>query len=214
MTSQDPNLTLQGRFRGYYPVIIDVETAGFNPKKDALLELAASFLEMDSQGVLSVKETIFFPIQPFEGANIEQSAVDFHGIDPSDPHRHAISEEEALKELFKVVRKELKLTQCHRAVLVGHNANFDKSFVQAAVERVKIKRDPFHPFATFDTATLAGLALGQTVLAKACQGAGINFENNLAHNAQYDTERTAELFCYIVNRWKELGGWPLEENNA
>jgi ribonuclease T len=25
----------------------------------------------------------------------------------------------------------------------------------------------------------------------------------------YDTERTAELFCYIINKWQDLGGWPL-----
>ena len=55
---------------------------------------------------------------------------------------------------------------------------------------------------------VVSLALGQTVLAKACQSARIPFDNKEAHSALYDTERTTELFCHIVNRWKSLGGWP------
>ena len=212
MTSIAPYNTLQERFRGYYPVVIDVETAGFNAQTDALLEVAASLLEMNDDGILSIKETLHFHVQPFEGSNIEQAAIDFNGIDPFNPLRDAVSEQTALKDLFKAVRRELKLTQCHRAILVAHNATFDKGFMQAAVARNHIKRDPFHPFASFDTATLAGLALGQTVLAKACKSADISFDHDLAHSAAYDTERTAELFCYIVNRWKSLGGWPPEKS--
>ena len=87
--------------------------------------------------------------------------------------------------------------------------HFDHSFMMAAAERASLKRNPFHPFATFDTAALAGLALGQTVLSKACQTAGMDFDSTQAHSALYDTERTAVLFCEIVNRWKRLGGWPL-----
>ena len=79
----------------------------------------------------------------------------------------------------------------------------------AASERNKIKRIPFHPFATFDTATLSGLVYGQTVLAKACKVAGMDFNDRRAHSALYDTQKTAELFCCIVNKWKALGGWPI-----
>lgn len=198
---------MKERFRGYLPVVIDVETGGFNAATDAVLELAGSLMRMNSQGELEVLETHAYHVQPFEGANIEQAALDFTGIDPWHPFREAITEEEALKELFKVIRKEMKDQGCIRAVLVGHNAHFDAGFMQAAVERCNIKRSPFHPFSYFDTATLAGLAYGQTVLAKACQEAGIEFSNSEAHAAAYDAQKTAELFCGIVNRWNELGGW-------
>ena len=87
-----------------------------------------------------------------------------------------------------------------------HNAAFDQGFVNAALARTKIKRTPFHPFVSFDTTSLAGLCLGQTVLIKACQAAGIEFNNKEAHSALYDTEKTTELFCYMVNKWKGLGG--------
>ncbi|WP_068545277.1 ribonuclease T [Thalassotalea crassostreae] len=202
------------RFRGYYPVVIDVETAGFNANTDALLEMAASVLHMDEDtGLLSIKETIHFNVSPFEGANLEQSALDFTGIDPYNPLRAAVEEDEALKTMFKRVRKEMKHYGCQRAIMVAHNAAFDLGFVNAATERCNIKRSPFHPFASFDTATLAGLALGQTVLAKACMSANIDFNNKEAHSALYDTEKTAELFCYIVNKWQQLGGWPLAAND-
>jgi ribonuclease T len=188
-------------------VVIDVETGGFTADTDAILELAASIIRMDDEGLLSVHRTHNFHVQPFEGANLEQAALDFTGIDPHHPFREAIPEEEALLELFRIIRKEIRDQGCTRAVLVAHNAHFDAGFINAAVARCAIKRNPFHPFSFFDTATLAGLAFGQTVLAKACAEAGIPFDNAEAHSAAYDAERTADLFCDIVNRWKECGGW-------
>ena len=200
------------RFRGFLPVIIDVESGGFIASTDALLEVGATTVRMDKDGQLAVHRTYNYHIKPFEGANIEQAALDFTGIDPYHPFREAVAEEDALGELFNVVRKEIRDQQCTRAILVGHNAHFDAGFINAAAERCGIKRNPFHPFSFFDTATLAGLAFGQTVLAKACAEAGIAFDNNEAHSAAYDAERTAELFCDIVNRWKESGGWLPEFN--
>ncbi|MCH4294063.1 ribonuclease T [Shewanella sp. 3B26] len=204
----NPN-KLKYRFRGYYPVVIDVETAGFNAQTDALLEIAVTLLKMDDDGVLGLDKTLHFHIEPFEGANLEPAALAFNGIDPNNPLRGAVSEKEAFLEIFKAVRKGMKASDCHRAVVVAHNAAFDHGFVTKAIERSGVKRTPFHPFATFDTACLSGLALGHTVLAQACKIAGIPFDNKEAHSALYDTERTAELFCHIVNRWKALGGWPL-----
>ncbi|WP_151704161.1 ribonuclease T [Nitrincola alkalilacustris] len=197
------------RFRGYLPVVVDVETAGFNATTDALLEIAAVTLTMDETGYLLVDQSYSANIKPFPGANLEPSALAFTGINPDDPARNAIDEAAALESIFKPIRKAIKSNGCKRAVLVGHNASFDHGFVNRATERCQIKRNPFHPFSTFDTATLAGLAFGQTVLAKACDVAGIEFDNKLAHSALYDTLKTAELFCLIVNRWKDLGGWDL-----
>lgn len=198
---------MKDRFRGYLPVVIDMETGGFNASTDAVLEIAGTLMRMDDHGDLKVHATHNFHVKPFEGANIEQSALDFTGIDPWHPFREAVDEKDALTELFKVVRAEMKEQGCVRAVLVGHNAHFDAGFLNAAVERCSIKRSPFHPFSHFDTATLSGLAYGQTVLAKACVEAGIDFSNSEAHAAAYDAEKTAELFCGIVNKWNELGGW-------
>ena len=195
------------RFRGFLPVVVDVETGGFNANTDALLEIAAVILEMDSQGNLQIKETYSKNIEPFAGSIIEQAALEFTGIDIYDSERNAEDEGEALREIFQPIRREISETGCTRAVMVAHNAHFDLGFVNAAVERTQIKRNPFHPFSCFDTSSLAGLAYGQTVLAKACQAADIEFNNQDAHSALYDTTKTAELFCTIVNRWKDLGGW-------
>ncbi|MCF6435056.1 MULTISPECIES: ribonuclease T [Pseudoalteromonas] len=208
MADQEQTLYSQ-RFRGFFPVVIDVETAGFNKDTDALLEIAVTTLKMDETGILSLDQTLHFHVEPFEGANIEQSAIEFNGIDPFSALRGAVVEADAIKEICKMVRKAQKAAGCSRSVVVAHNAAFDHGFLNAAIERNNIKRTPFHPFVSFDTTSLAGLALGQTVLAKACRTAGIEFDNAQAHSALYDTERTAELFCYIVNKWQALGGWPL-----
>ncbi|XBS68054.1 ribonuclease T [Acerihabitans sp. KWT182] len=208
MADIDDVNSLRGRFRGFYPVVIDVESAGFNAATDALLEIAAVTLHME-QGWLAPDQTLHFHVEPFPGSLLLPEALAFNGIDPSNPLRGAVSEYEALHEIFKMVRKGIKDQGCNRAIIVAHNAGFDHGFLMAAAERANLKRNPFHPFATFDTAALSGLVLGQTVLAKACIAGGIAFDSRQAHSALYDTERTAELFCELVNRWKRLGGWPL-----
>lgn len=201
--------TLSARFRGFYPVVIDVETAGFDANTNALLEIAAVTLRMTDDGWLEPHETLHFHVEPFVGSVLVPEALAFNGIDPENPLRGAVSEYEALHAIFKAVRKGIKDQDCNRAVIVAHNAHFDHSFVMAAAERAGLKRNPFHPFATFDTAALSGLVLGQTVLAKACIAANIPFDSTQAHSALYDTEQTATLFCELVNRWKRMGGWPL-----
>lgn len=189
------------RFRGFLPVVVDVETAGFNSKTDALLEVAAVLLQYNDQGQLYPFETVWTHVQPFEGANLDAASLAFNGIDPHHPFRFAVSEMEALKKMFEPIRRTVKNEGCSRAILVGHNPIFDLDFIKAAVERTGIKRNPFHHFSTFDTATLGGLAFGQTVLARAVKAAGIDWDNENAHSARYDAEKTAELFCKIVNLW-------------
>lgn len=206
-----PKHPLALRFRGFLPVVVDIETGGFNSRTDAILEIAATALTMDESGELRIDETFDFHVEPFPGANLEPAALEFTGIDPLHPDRNAQPEFIVFDELFKAIRGKVKQHHCNRAVLVGHNAHFDLGFLVAAAERCNIKRNPFHPFSVFDTATLAGLAFGHTVLARACQLAGIPFNNAQAHSAAYDSEKTAQLFCQIVNRWRELGGWqPLD----
>jgi len=210
MANKDNINNLSQRFRGYYPVVIDVETSGFDAQTNALLEIAAVTLQMDDEGGLHPAETLHFHVTPFEGAILEQDSLSFNGIDPSNPLRGDISEHDVLQAIFKAVRKRMKGEGCTRAVVVAHNATFDHRFIMAAAERTGlIKHNPFHSFVTFDTAALSALVLGQTVLAKACLEAGITFESSQAHSALYDTKQTAELFCELVNRWKRLGGWPL-----
>ncbi len=192
---------MANRFRSFLPVIVDVETGGFNHQTDALLEIAAVFIKIDEQGRFSPDFTVSTHVDAFEGANIEPAALAVTGIDPDSPLRGAIPERAALDLIFKAVRTAIKANDCSRAILVGHNAPFDLNFVNAASERCNIKRNPFHPFSTFDTVTLGGLAYGQTVLAKAAEAAGIEWDTDAAHSAIYDAEKTAELFCIIANKW-------------
>lgn len=195
------------RFRGFLPVVVDVETGGFNAATDALLEVAACIVRMDDFGRLFVAETIDVNVEPFQGANIDPKSLEITGIQIDNPLRGALPEVDALRKIFQPVRREVRATGCQRAILVGHNSFFDLSFLNAAIARTDYKRSPFHPFSSFDTATLAGLAFGQTVLSRAVQAAGLEWNESEAHSAIYDTEKTAALFCAIVNRWKILTGF-------
>lgn len=192
-------VTMARRFRGFLPVVVDVETGGFNATRDALLEIAAVMITISPEGRLARGETHAYHVRPFEGANLEPASLAVNGIDPFHPLRPAIDERDALHRVFRDVREAIRLQGCKRAILVGHNANFDLSFLNAAVVRTEIKRNPFHPFSCFDTVTLAGAALGQTVLAKAAMVAGMEWDSASAHSAAYDAERTADLFCQVCN---------------
>lgn len=194
------------RFRGYLPVVVDVETAGFNAATDALLEIAAVLIDLDENGDWVIEETINKHVQPFTGANLDQAALEFTGIDPHHPFRQqiAVAENAALTDIFRPVRRKMKQHGCRRAILVGHNASFDLAFLNAAVARTGIKRNPFHPFSTLDTVTLAGLAYGQTVLSRAVEMAGMAWDSDAAHSAYYDAQMTAKLFCKVVNRWRRF----------
>jgi ribonuclease T len=197
-------LPLNKRFRGYLPVVIDIETSGFNPKKHALLELAAIIVEYNNNFELHITERHSTHIIPFKNAELDEAALKFNGIDPYHPFRMALEEKAALDLIFKPVKEAIKRNNCSRAILVGHNPAFDIAFLNAAIHRTQIKRSPFHPFSTFDTATLGGLVYQQTVLAKIAEAAGLSWDNNKAHSALYDAQVTAELFCKMVNQWRQL----------
>ena len=195
---------IANRFRGFLPVVVDVETGGFNPNTDALLEIAGVVIEMQEDGNLIRGETWRYHVQPCAGANMEAASLAVNGIDPFHPLRPALPESEALTRLLGDIRRAVKDSGCNRAVLVGHNAYFDLNFLNAAVTRCDIKRNPFHPFSCFDTATLGGVAFGQTVLAKLALAAGVQWDSSEAHSAAYDAEITADLFCMICNRFRGI----------
>ena len=195
---------ISDRFRGFLPVIVDVETGGFNCKTDALLEIAAVLLDPQEDGTLLRGETIRYHVKPFEGANMEPASLAINKIDPDHPLRPAIDERDALQRIFREVRRAVRESGCSRAILVGHNASFDLGFLNEAVARSAIKRNPFHPFSSFDTATLCGVAYGQTVLARAVKAAGLTWDEDSAHSAAYDAEITTDVFCDIINRFQPL----------
>ena len=160
------------------------------------------FLFANDKGLLTRGETIRYHVNPFEGANLEPASLAVNGIDPEHPLRLAVDEKEALQNVFGKVRRAVREAACTRAILVGHNSSFDLGFINEAATRTSIKRNPFHPFSSFDTATLCGVAYGQTVLARAVKAAGLEWDEESAHSAAYDAEITADVFCDIVNRFK------------
>ena len=204
MDSSPSATRMAQRFRGFLPVVVDVETGGFDCERHALLEIAAVVVRMDDEGFVHPEPVVSTHVEAFTGSELDPRSMEITGIDPGHPFRGALPERAALDLIFRPVRAALRATDCQRAILVGHNAAFDLGFLNAAIRRTAHKRSPFHPFSCFDTVTLAGLAFGQTVLSRAVEASGRHWDAREAHSAVYDTERTAELFCDVVNRWKRM----------
>ena len=202
------------RFRGYLPVVVDVETGGFDWNRHALLEIAAIPIDLDADGHFVLGDTVSAHVVPAPGTEIDPKSLEVTGIIIDHPFRMAKHEKEALDHVFAAVRAAVRRHGCQRAILVGHNAHFDLNFLNAAVARVQHKRNPFHPFSVFDTVTLAGIAYGQTVLARAVQAAGMEWNSADAHSAVYDAERTAQVFCKIANAWPSSPSPSLPEDAA
>ena len=188
---------MKEKFRKFLPVVVDIETGGFNPITDAILEIAITLINYDK--FFSVGKTFRHHINPFKGLHVSDESLEFTGINLNHPLRNAVDEKEALKSLFDEINKHKNKYECSRAILVGHNAHFDLSFLNESLKRNNIKRSPFHPFSVFDTVSIGGIFTGQTVLARVAQELGFEYENDLAHSAAYDSEITAKVFCKILN---------------
>jgi ribonuclease T len=196
-------MEMHERFRGYLPVPVDLETGGFDNQNNPILEIACSFVTL-ADGILSISSQHQWIVTPFQGSTVEPASLKITGIDLDDPMRNGMTERDALQAFFVQVRREMKRANCHRAILVAHNASFDHGFIKAACARSDIKRNPFHPFSTIDTVALSAVSFGHTVLSETCRRAGLEFDEAKAHGAAYDADRTAELFCQIVNMWGVL----------
>lgn len=190
---------IKERFRKYLPVVVDLETGGFDPKTNAILEIAATLIvKNEGTQLLDVGKTYRYHIEPYEGLVVEQESLDFTKINLNHPLRNAIAEKDALEELFKIINTERTANGCSRAILIGHNAHFDHSFLTEAVSRNNIKKSPFHPFSVLDTVTLGALHTKQTVLARICDVLNIDYDSKEAHSAAYDSDITAKVFVRLL----------------
>lgn len=205
-----PDTLIKKRFRSYLPVVVDVETGGFDNKTHAILEIAATFVDFDSNGFLVPTDSIDYKIRPADNTSIDDAAAAFLGLDLTAHNESAISEPEAFRDVFKAIRDKQKQADAKRAILVGHNATFDLGFIYQGAERAGVKRNPFHPFSVFDTVSLGAMAYGHTVLAELCKRAEIPFDKGLAHSAAYDAEKTAQLYCKIYNLWQDKYPWSFD----
>ena len=192
-------MLLNQRFRKYLPVVVDLETGGFDPINNAILEIAVTLIGQNDKYELVVLDTHRYHIDPYKDLIVEQESLDFTKIKLDHPLRKAVSEKEALNELFKIINKAKTEYSCSRAILVGHNAHFDLAFIKESIKRNNIKKSPFHPFSVLDTVSLGAIHTQQTVLARVCESLSIDYDSNEAHSAAYDAEITAKVFCKIIN---------------
>ena len=155
------------------------------------------------KNMLSIYDFDHYHVVPKKYTRITNTALSFNKIIPDHPFRLALEEKKVLCKLYGKIKKNVKENKCLKAVLVGHNAWFDLSFLVEANKRNKITNMPLHQFTSFDTATLGALVYGQTVLSQILNAAHIKFNDEKAHSALYDAIKTAQLFCKVINQFSK-----------
>ena len=95
-TSPAPTVSpLATRFRGYLPVVVDVETGGFDWNRCALLEIAVQPIDIDENGLLFPGDTTNAHVVPAPGLHIDPKSLEITGIKLDHPFRLAKEERPA-----------------------------------------------------------------------------------------------------------------------
>ena len=175
-------------------VVFDIETTGFSPVNNRIIEIGAVKVE---RGEVTERFSSFVnpdvPI-PFE---IEKLT----GINDS-----MVMEAPMIEEVLPRF-----LEFCEGCVLVAHNASFDMSFIME-----NCRRQGFSDRFTYvDTVGIARILLpGQAkhTLDAVAKTMGVSLENH--HRAVDDAEATAHIFVKFIPRLRENGAENLRQVNA
>lgn len=174
-------------------VVFDIETTGFGPVKDQIIEIGA--VKVVEGRVVDHYSTfvnpdipIPFEIEKLTGIN-DQMVMGYPMI------------EEILPQFLKF---------CEGCILVAHNASFDVGFIRKKSEIQGIDID----FTVIDTVALARLLLPQLNKVKlnlVAKALGISLENH--HRAVDDAKATAEIFMKFITMLKEKEIFTLDQLN-
>lgn len=166
-------------------VVFDLETTGFSPVKDKIIEIGAVKVE---QGKITDKFSTFVdpkvPI-PFQITQLT-SITDEMVMDAPDI-------ETVLPEFLEFIKD---------AVLVAHNASFDVGFIEQNCRRQNIILD----FTSVDTVAMARIllpTLSKFKLNIVANALHISLENH--HRAVDDAKATADIFIKFIEMLKARG---------
>ena len=175
-------------------VVFDIETTGFSPEKNKIIEIGAVKVE---KGVITDKFSTFVnpdvPI-PFE---IEQlTGINDNMVLPAPK--------------IDVILPQF-LEFCEGCSLVAHNASFDVSFISQNAALLGLPFDP----TVLDTVALARHLLpnlNRFKLDTVAKALNISLENH--HRAVDDAGCTAEIFVKFIEMLKERGVEDLAQLNS
>ncbi|MCM1120006.1 MAG: PolC-type DNA polymerase III [bacterium] len=175
-------------------VVFDIETTGFSPVNNRIIEIGAVKVE---QGEITERFSSFvnpdvpipFEIEKLTGIN-DSMVVDAPTI------------EDVLPQFLEF---------CEGCVLVAHNASFDMSFIME-----NCKRQGFSDQFTYvDTVGIARILLpnqAKHTLDAVAKSMGVSLENH--HRAVDDAEATARIFEKFIPLLRENGAQNLAQVNA
>ena len=192
-------------------VYIDTETTGFDPKKNALIQIGFIYEE---DGKVIGRKT--YNIKPWEGCEWNPDAIEKTGITPEIAATYQDSKE-AFNHFTRVLGKYInRYDKADKAFFVGYNAKFDEEFIRdwfirnAETERDKQFGNGYGCFFWTPCVDVMQFALFRTMGSRAsfpnfqlgtvCQALGIEFNEEDAHDALYDITKTRELLLKLKSK--------------
>lgn len=167
--------------------VVDLETTGFNPQKDRIVQMAAVLVN----GRGEVVDTFDTVVRPESPEQYEHGAEHVHGIS-REMVENGMPLRSALSRIWSLTDGR---------VFTAHNAKFDISFLEAESERVGMKRQVDN---YLDTLALARQADSDRQrkhsLQALCEHYGVTVER--AHEAMSDAKATATILMKLID---ELG---------
>ncbi|MEY2967242.1 MAG: PolC-type polymerase [Actinomycetota bacterium] len=164
--------------------VVDVETTGFDPDNERILQVAA--VVVDGQG--NLVESFDTVVRPENPEEYRHGAEHIHGISEDDV-AHGMPLRQALEKVWGMSEGRL---------FTAHNARFDIGFLHAESARVGIEKRVDRYVDTLELARMADRERTRKhTLSALCDHYGI--EIGRAHEALADATATARLLFRLLD---------------
>ena len=174
-------------------VVFDLETTGFSPDKNKIIEIGAVKVE---RGAITERFSTF--VNP-------EVPIPFHIEELTSIRDDMVMDAPKIEEILPQF-----LEFCEGAIMVAHNAEFDMSFIRKNCERQQLTAE----FTVIDTVALARMLLphlNRFKLDTVAKALGISLDHH--HRAVDDAACTAEIFVKFIQMLKDRGMQTLDEVN-
>lgn len=184
-------------------IVLDVETGNLNAETSPITQLALEIIEPTNFKILESYDTF---VKPYDDLVIVQDALNSSRV-TMDEINKGITADKLLEKLVEIIKRHIPKGSKkgkNLPILVGHNINFDRSFLSYLFKRRSKHVDEFLSSLMYDTLRMSqdiemldkDSAKLSNKLEVVCERYGIKLK--AAHGAPADVVATRLLFTHFM----------------